>query len=1041
MSRPKKKLSCAFPNYEDISNWNVHRLLQWLRQNGLHSSIDTFAEERIDGRTLLFMTDTELNSKRRINEKDKKKLVKALAILPNSQISRQPGIMTRLRGQLKKKIGRDDLGAPPPVPQADYYTAMDDVVGGGGGGGGWGSDEFESSDDSEYEEPPEDCSVPEGIADRAKKFQSIQQKFQAAGFTLPAQQQGVYEVDDEEIYDAPEPDDIDSHREYLADESLYVPPQGTDELETYEVPEIEANPAPGKRLPRRIPPPIRTQQEGYFSNQPMSPTEPPPPVDYFGYGGPEGVYDLPPDADDDVEVQPPLPPVISKPSLPARFGDPAFSDPQKPSGNVAQKMNLFTCGGPKSLLPRPGEDSKDKLQSGLPKEPSLPDRSTKPNLGGHGGRLSPARSKPPRLPSKDDSVDDVRDMALPPRPSLPAPGLRPTFDHLKETQFHEGREFHPPAPGRNCKPTMPSRDTKPAMPFRGSKPALPFMDAKPPLPATDTKPPLPATDTKPPLPATDTKPPLPATDNRPPLPATDNRPPLPATDNRPPLPGMDAMSSQPGMEVVPGRHPKPFLPGRDTKPVLPGRDSKPVLPDGDSRFMLPGRDSKPTVPDGRSNSIFSGRDMKPVVPSADLKPTLPVRDSKPVLPVEDSRPACPPPAPGQDSRPAFSPPLPGQDSRPAFPPPVPGQDSRPAISPLLPGQDSRPAFPPPVPGGKSRPACLPPVPGGNSRPACLPSVPGGNSRPALPGRDTKPVIPGGNSRPALPGRDTKPVIAGADFNPAISERRGSEDNRFTEQPSNMQENGVFGRGTANALSDEKPRRPVSPKPMKRNSSPTERQPPLPISAKPSIFPPSVRHNSSSTERQPPLPVSSKPNVRMNQNISPVEQPPLPVSPKPNVRSIGTNRSTSPVENQPPLPVSAKPNSLMPSANYPSSFKPPPMKPFSSAKEKKLEDYDWFQGDIDRKACEAALKRSSQDGLFMVRNSKNYPGEFSISFFYKGEIKHLRIRKRPDNMFSVGAEKANEKAFRNVVELVDFHQSEPLSLKTGGLMKLKHGCPL
>ena len=52
--------------------------------------------------------------------------------------------------------------------------------------------------------------------------------------------QGVYEVDDEEIYDAPglpfdflstdcsmllctilvEPDDIDSHREYLADESV-----------------------------------------------------------------------------------------------------------------------------------------------------------------------------------------------------------------------------------------------------------------------------------------------------------------------------------------------------------------------------------------------------------------------------------------------------------------------------------------------------------------------------------------------------------------------------------------------------------------------------------------------------------------------------------------------------------------------------------------------------------------------------------------------------------------------------------------------------
>jgi hypothetical protein len=52
MSRPKKG-SCAFPPYEDISIWDVHRMLQWLRQNGLHSSIDTFAEEKISGEMLL----------------------------------------------------------------------------------------------------------------------------------------------------------------------------------------------------------------------------------------------------------------------------------------------------------------------------------------------------------------------------------------------------------------------------------------------------------------------------------------------------------------------------------------------------------------------------------------------------------------------------------------------------------------------------------------------------------------------------------------------------------------------------------------------------------------------------------------------------------------------------------------------------------------------------------------------------------------------------------------------------------------------------
>jgi hypothetical protein len=71
MSRPKKG-SCAFPPYEDISIWDVHRMLQWLRQNGLHSSIDTFAEEKISGEMLLSMSENDLNSKRRITDKDRK---------------------------------------------------------------------------------------------------------------------------------------------------------------------------------------------------------------------------------------------------------------------------------------------------------------------------------------------------------------------------------------------------------------------------------------------------------------------------------------------------------------------------------------------------------------------------------------------------------------------------------------------------------------------------------------------------------------------------------------------------------------------------------------------------------------------------------------------------------------------------------------------------------------------------------------------------------------------------------------------------------
>ena len=50
----------------------------------------------------------------------------------------------------------------------------------------------------------------------------------------------------------------------------------------------------------------------------------------------------------------------------------------------------------------------------------------------------------------------------------------------------------------------------------------------------------------------------------------------------------------------------------------------------------------------------------------------------------------------------------------------------------------------------------------------------------------------------------------------------------------------------------------------------------------------------------------------------------------------------------------------------------------------------------------------QNGCFIVRNSTRYQGEYSLSLYFNGEIKHLRIRRRDDGQFAVGNEKKDEK---------------------------------
>ena len=53
---------------------------------------------------------------------------------------------------------------------------------------------------------------------------------------------------------------------------------------------------------------------------------------------------------------------------------------------------------------------------------------------------------------------------------------------------------------------------------------------------------------------------------------------------------------------------------------------------------------------------------------------------------------------------------------------------------------------------------------------------------------------------------------------------------------------------------------------------------------------------------------------------------------------------------------------------------------------------WFHGDISRHQVVSILKGAGIDGAWLVRMSKNFPGDFTLSIVREGKVEHVRIIK-------------------------------------------------
>nr|CAD7459433.1 unnamed protein product [Timema tahoe] len=85
-------------------------------------------------------------------------------------------------------------------------------------------------------------------------------------------------------------------------------------------------------------------------------------------------------------------------------------------------------------------------------------------------------------------------------------------------------------------------------------------------------------------------------------------------------------------------------------------------------------------------------------------------------------------------------------------------------------------------------------------------------------------------------------------------------------------------------------------------------------------------------------------------------------------------------------------------------------------EVKLNAMPWFHGKISRDQAEQLLS-PKEDGLFLVRESTNFPGDYTLCVCYQGKVEHYRVKYK-DHQLTID----DEEFFENLAQLVEYHRT-------------------
>ncbi|XP_063229696.1 tyrosine-protein kinase CSK [Bacillus rossius redtenbacheri] len=92
-------------------------------------------------------------------------------------------------------------------------------------------------------------------------------------------------------------------------------------------------------------------------------------------------------------------------------------------------------------------------------------------------------------------------------------------------------------------------------------------------------------------------------------------------------------------------------------------------------------------------------------------------------------------------------------------------------------------------------------------------------------------------------------------------------------------------------------------------------------------------------------------------------------------------------------------------------------------EVKLNAMPWFHGKISRDQAEQLLS-PKEDGLFLVRESTNFPGDYTLCVCFQGKVEHYRVKYK-DNRLTID----DEEFFENLAQLVEHYEQDADGLCT------------
>uniref|UniRef100_A0AAX7TLH6 Tyrosine-protein kinase n=1 Tax=Astatotilapia calliptera TaxID=8154 RepID=A0AAX7TLH6_ASTCA len=82
---------------------------------------------------------------------------------------------------------------------------------------------------------------------------------------------------------------------------------------------------------------------------------------------------------------------------------------------------------------------------------------------------------------------------------------------------------------------------------------------------------------------------------------------------------------------------------------------------------------------------------------------------------------------------------------------------------------------------------------------------------------------------------------------------------------------------------------------------------------------------------------------------------------------------------------------------------------------------FFYGNITREEAEDYLRQTGlSNGLYLLRQSRNYLGGFALSVSNAGRCYHYTIERQPNDMYAI----AGGKSYRSPVDVIDYHSQEP-----------------